>query len=372
MKISESPMVKDDWFFPSANMDWEKVDPKAAGFDAQGLEEALNYAGEHNTTGIVILYKGRILVERYWDFKKIDPQENAGLKQSLAFYSFMQAGKTAQGYPLEDTASVQKSMIATLVYLARQKGCLDFNEPVATYLGRGWTNVPPEAENKIKIKHLLNMTSGLTPALQYSAEPGETWLYNTTTFQLLVYVIASAVKKDINEITREWISGPLHMEDTQWVIRKWLPPFKDRPMVGMITSNRDLARFGLFILTGGRWAGQSIFKDLNDVREMFEPSQKMNPSYGNLWWLNGQKYFLTPADPPLKIEEQLILSAPPDLVAALGLFDRAVFIVPSHNLVVTRLGFMGIIDPTPRENHPFFDEFWKKLTPALPKKAGDK
>ncbi|MBI4764696.1 MAG: serine hydrolase [Deltaproteobacteria bacterium] len=372
MKNSENPMVKDDWFFPFENKDWEKADPKAVGFNSRGLEEALNYAGEHNTTGIVILYKGRVLAERYWDFKKIDPKENVLLKQSLAFYSNMQAGKTAQGYPLEDTASVQKSLIATLVYLARQKGYINFDDPVTQYLGPGWTNTPPEAEKKIKVKHLLNMTSGLTPTLQYSAEPGETWLYNTTTFQLLVYVVANAVKKDINEITREWISGPLNMEDTKWVIRKWMPPFKDRPVVGMITSNRDLARFGLFLLTGGSWAGQSIFMNLNDVREMFEPSQKMNPSYGILWWLNGQKYFLTPADPPVKIEQPLIPSAPLDLVAALGLFDRAVFIVPSHDLVVTRLGFMGNIDPTQMETHPFFDEFWKKLTPALPKKASGK
>lgn len=216
------------------------------------------------------------------------------------------------------------------------------------------------------------MTSGLTPALQYSAEPGQTWLYNTTTFQLLVPVLANAVKKDIDEITREWISGPLKMEDTKWVIRPWMPPFKDRPMVGMITSNRDLARFGLFLLTGGRWAGQSIFKDSNEVWKMFEPSQKLNPSYGKLWWLNGQKYHLTSADPPVKIEQQKIPSAPLDLVAALGQFDRAVFIVPSHDLVVTRLGFKGIIDPNQMETHTFSDEFWRKLTPALPKKAVDK
>jgi len=173
---------------------------------------------------------------------------------------------------------------------------------------------------------------------------------------------------DINKITREWISGPLNMEDSQWVIRNWMPPFKDRPMYGLISSNRDLARFGLFILNGGRWANQPIIEDPNDVREMLKPSQKMNPSYGILWWLNGQKYFLTHEDPPHKVEGQYMPSAPSDLVAAVGLFDRAVFIVPSHDLVITRLGFMGIIDPAQMGRHPFFKEFWKKITLALPKR----
>ncbi len=364
--------AKESLFFPTENKDWDHVDPKTVGFDTKALEEALNYAGEHNSTGLVILYKGRILAERYWDFNKIDPKENASLKQYQAIYLLMQAGKTAQGYPLEDVASVQKSVIATLFYLARQKDYMNFDDPVSKYLGIGWTNAKPEAEMKIKVKHLLNMTSGLTPTLQYSADPGDTWLYNTTTFQLLAHIVANAVKKDINEITREWITGPLKMEDTKWIIRKWMPPFKDRPMYGLISSNRDLARFGLFILADGSWTGHSIIKDPNDVREMLEPSQKLNPSYGTLWWLNGQKYFLTPADPPKRIEHPRFPSAPLDLVAALGAFDRSVFIVPSHDLVVTRIGFMGIVDPDQMEKNTFFDEFWKKLAPALPKKAGVK
>ncbi len=128
----------------------------------------------------------------------------------------------------------------------------------------------------------------------------------------------------------------------------------------------------MFIFNGGRWPGQPIIKDPNDVREMLEPSQKMNPSYGTLWWLNGRKYFLTHENPPNKIAGQYIPDAPFDLVAAVGLFDRAVFIVPSYDLVVTRIGFMGGIDSAPLEIHPFIDEFWKKLTPALPKNTSDK
>ncbi len=143
-------VARDTMFFPYENKNWEKIDPKTAGFDSKALEEALNYAGEHNTTGIVMLYKGRILAEKYWSFKKIDPQENTSLKQSLSFYLLMQAGKTAEGFPLEDTASVQKSLVAALCYLARQKGYMNFDDPVAKYLGEGWTNAPRKPKRKSK------------------------------------------------------------------------------------------------------------------------------------------------------------------------------------------------------------------------------
>lgn len=150
-----------------------RVNPQKAGFNPEALEAALNYAAEHNTVGLVILYKGRLLTERYWEFKKIDPKGSKLIANWTKFYVAMQAGKDALGHPIEDVASVQKSLIASLAYIAHQKGLLNFDEPVTTYLGSGWTNAPAENEKEIKIKHLLNMTSGLNPKLEYQAKPGE-------------------------------------------------------------------------------------------------------------------------------------------------------------------------------------------------------
>ena len=46
--------------------DWEARTPKDAGMDGAGIEDAMNYAGEHNSTGLVILRGGRIVTEKYW------------------------------------------------------------------------------------------------------------------------------------------------------------------------------------------------------------------------------------------------------------------------------------------------------------------
>jgi hypothetical protein len=90
---------------------------------------------------------------------------------------------------------------------------------------------------------------------------------------------------------------------------------------------------------------------------MLTPSQPLNPSYGLLWWLNGQARFQL-AGATVSQPGSLIPSAPRDLVAALGALDRKCYIVPSLGLVVTRLG-----DQT---GEAFNNEFWKLLMKAVP------
>ena len=65
------------------------------------------------------------------------------------------------------------------------------------------------------------------------------------------------------------------------------------------------------------------------------PSQELNPSYGYLWWLNGQAKVMRGGR---LVPGPLVPSAPPDLIAALGAFQRKLYVVPSQQLVVTRLG----------------------------------
>lgn len=46
--------------------DWETRTAKDAGMDATAIEDAVKYAAEHNSTGLVILRGGRIVTEQYW------------------------------------------------------------------------------------------------------------------------------------------------------------------------------------------------------------------------------------------------------------------------------------------------------------------
>ena len=71
-------------------------------------------------------------------------------------------------------------------------------------------------------------------------------------------------------------------------------------------------------------------------KEAIAPSQELNPSYGYLWWLNGQKSFKQPAGAVR--EGMLWPDCPPDSYAALGAQDKKIYVVPSLDLVVSRHG----------------------------------
>src|SRR5262249_43835932 len=73
------------------------------------------------------------------------------------------------------------------------------------------------------------------------------------------------------------------------------------------------------------------------VKEATSPSQKLNESYGYLWWLNGQKSYKLPAS-PINYPGMLWEDCPADAFGALGALDKKIYIVPSLDLVVSRHG----------------------------------
>ena len=216
--------------FPSSDAKWETISPKEAGWDPPALEAALGYAGEKRSTSVVMLLRGRIMVERYWPVEPIEAraEDQATALRATAF-KMMRLGVDAQGRPLEDVASVQKSLSATLACLARQKGLLQYDDPVADFLGKGWSNAPAEAEGRIAIRHLLTMSSGLDEKLNFHAPAGGEWFYNTPAYQLVIRVVSAAAKMDHQLLTREWLAGPLGMENTRWVDRTFAPQKKTSP-----------------------------------------------------------------------------------------------------------------------------------------------
>ncbi|GAA4975469.1 serine hydrolase domain-containing protein [Algibacter aquimarinus] len=281
-------------YLPSNNGNWEKAKQQESNWNAFALKELIGYAENQNSSGLLILANGKILVEEYWIEKK-----------DLHF---------------EDVASIQKSVISLLCGIAISQRILDINSSVNKYIKSGWSNSDLKNENKILVKHLLSMSSGLDESLNFKYLPGEKWSYNTTAYSRLITILETITAKDIKVLTQEWLTKPIGIKDSKWIKRQGN---YDNPH-GYKANLRDLGRLGLLILNNGYWDGENIIKNKDYLKEAFQPSQEMNKKYGYLFWLNTE----------LKYHSD----CPDDMIIMVGAGNRNVYVFPSTNVVVVRLG----------------------------------
>jgi CubicO group peptidase (beta-lactamase class C family) len=302
----------------------------AAGAPAQAavtatpeMSELLDYLRGQNSTGFVVIQNGKVLVDQAWPAPADDRM----------FANFVY-GKAAGGALLEDVASQQKSFVAVLVAIAIDKGLIEVEAPASRYLGQGWSKATPEQEAAIRVSHILTMSSGLDEQGRYVAPAGTLFFYNTPIYALSKAILVAAAKQPLEAITTDWLTRPVGMSDTAW---------RQRPAAlasvgnatGLVTTPQDVARFGLMVLNGGVAEDGRRVVSKAQLDAMFARSAT-NPAYGRLWWLNGGSYSVRPQNP--RAEGPLIKAAPSDLVAALGAFDRRLYVVPSRKLVVVRTG----------------------------------
>jgi len=337
----------------SQNFNWSTLPPAESGWNPKQLEELLAYAKDQNSSSLLIVQNGKVLVDAEWD-----------VKAGPAFRA-MSIGRDSKGRVVEDVASLQKSFISILVAIAERKSLVDISMPVSDILGVGWSGVENSNEAKITLQHLLSMTSGLpqkaNPASQKSSGrhestslmPGAGWEYNTRVYSNLVSVLEQVAKKPIQQITDEWLIQPLGLESTKWYERLWVTAKMDANPVGLQTSSRDLALVGMMMLGEGEGRKQRLFNaDYHFAAT--HPSQPLNPAYGYLWWLNGQ-----PVLNAKKLDPQgLAPAAPSDMYAGQGALGRKLYVVPSMNLVVVRLGAQPAED--------FNRVLWQKIMAASP------
>lgn len=306
-------------YYPRGNA-WETRTPKAAAMDASALDDAMKYAAEHNSTGLVVVRGGRIVTEQYW--QQWTP-ENA-----------------------QPIYSSSKSIAATLVGMAIEDGRLQGLAQSAAAFIPAWKGTPKEA---ITLRHMLTMTSGLkvipvravaevdafdeTAALPLEHQPGDYWAYNTPVYRMLLRLVEIATNESINRYTIRKLAAPLGMQNSSWDCGP--APNGKTNCMWYRSSLRDMSKFGLLILRHGKWEGKQLIS-ARFVKESTSTSQKLNESYGYLWWLNGKPSFMTPNG--RKGEGMLWPDCPSDAFGALGAQDKKIYIVPSLDLVVARHG----------------------------------
>lgn len=312
----------------AADGDWVSSNPQAAGMDPVAVQAALDWAGAHNSTGVVILRGGKLVAEQYW-----------------------------QGWDKEkadNIYSASKSVTSTLVALAIQDGFIKNVDESAADFVPAWKGTPKAA---ITLRHMLSMTSGLrvipaggpkpgddlfteTAAQPQEHAPGTYWVYNTPAYRMLVRIVENAVHEPVEKYMERRLTGPLGMTHTRWQTSP--APGGVNNYYWLEASTRDMARFGVFAAHKGRWNGRQILPAAW-FAEATKPSQDLNRAYGYLWWLNGQTTYMLPALRPAVLQGQLWPECPPDMFAALGAADKKIYIVPSLDLVVARHG--GAAEP---------------------------
>ncbi|MGH1437154.1 MAG: serine hydrolase [Lewinella sp.] len=306
-------LTAQDLYFPPAFGNWETQDPAELNWCEAELEDLHDFLEERDSKAFIVLKDGRMVIEWYYD---------TFTKDSIWYW-----------------ASAGKSLTSTLVGIAQEEGLIDIENPTSDYLGTGWSSLSPEQEAGITVRHQLTMTTGLSDqtgdvdctdpeCLVYLAEPGSRWAYHNAPYTLLESVISNASGQSINQFFASRIGN------TIGAVSAYLPLGYNRVV---FSRPRDMARFGLLISANGQWNGTTVFGDQAYIDAMRTPSQDLNPSYGYLWWLNGQESYMYPTL-QLSFPGPLIPTAPADTYAALGKNDQKIYIVPSQGLVIIRMG----------------------------------
>lgn len=257
----------------------------------------------------MILHKGKIVVEEY----------------------FNNHTSTSSWY----WASAGKTLTSTVTGITQDKGFLNINDKVSDYLGTGWTSSSFDKENLITSKNLLSMNSGLDDSLgddvsstnlKYVADPGERWAYHNV-YVKIQDVIANASNTSWNDFFEDNLKDKIGMSGA-WINLNNLNVYW--------SNTRSMARFGLLISANGKWNNTQIVSE-NFLAEATNASQNINKAYGYLWWLNGKENYHLP-NSQTTFNGELIPNAPSDMYCALGKNDQKIYIIPSKNLTIIRMG----------------------------------
>lgn len=294
-------------------------------WDDAALDDLAAYCQSQRTTGLLVVENRRTVLERNWPVP-------AG---SELFERRYLHGIAVDGALREDVASQQKSLVALLAAVAVDRGLLDLELPVSTYIGRGWSRAEAAQEGAIAVRHLLEMCSGLDDALRFVAPAGTRHEYNTPVYALMLPVLEAAGDQSIGALTLAWLTGPTGMVDTAWCHRSDdLTAFLGNPR-GLVTTPHDLARLGQLVLDGGVVQNGPRVVSTAGLAAIFRRTP-LHPAYGRLWWLNGGKHWIMPNRG--EGSGSLVATAPADAVFALGSENRVLMVVPSQRLILVRLG----------------------------------
>jgi CubicO group peptidase (beta-lactamase class C family) len=233
---------------------------------------------------------------------------------------------------------------------------IDLDSQAYDFIPEGRPLTDPRKE-KIRLRHLLSMTSGIpgesqgllgvavTPgngefelalgkepsrfgisAATMMAEPGQRWDYSDAAFAHLSLIFANVTGKEIFDYMKERVFHPIGVQNSGWDLQGGAGHIGSHTNAhsGLRLSARDFARIGYLMAHEGFWEGRQIVPE-SWIELATRSSQELNRSYGYTFWVNTDRVQWP--------------NAPKDAFAFKGYASNRCYIVPSLDLVVVRLGY---------------------------------
>lgn len=279
-------------------------------------DEAEAYHEKYQTKSYLVIHKGKLIYEKYWD-----------------------------GYSdtsLTNSWSMAKSMCSHLIGCAIQDGLIsDIDQKINTFL--------PEfkSDTVTTLRHVLTQSTGynwyesyqnpfgftarslygndtrkLLKRYEITDESGTTFNYKSANSQLLGLIISSVTGKSLSEYVSEKLWKPIGAkQDAFWSLDH--EGGDELSYCCFNTNARDYAKFGYLYLNEGIVNGDTLipnwyFQEATKPAPLLEKSGEPNKRYGFQWWCSqyeGERFFY-----------------------AHGIDGQYILIVPESDLVVVRLG----------------------------------
>jgi len=282
----------------------------------KAMDDAFDTSGkkEKRTRSVLVVYKDHIIAERY----------DTGFSKKSRILGW----------------SMTKSITATLFGILQYQNKINIGRPASI---PEWSN---DSRRAITINDLLHMNSGLEWDENYETisdatkmlflardmtavqrhkpavfAPNTHWNYSSGTSNLLSGILRGRFKTH-QEYLDFWYSELIDKIGMHSM-------FIETDMAGNYVGSsygwattRDWAKFGLLYLHKGSWNGERLFAK-NWAKYVATPTNNSDGRYGAHFWLNAGGYYP---------------DAPRDLYSANGFQGQMVFIVPSYDLVIVRMG----------------------------------
>ena len=310
------PVSAQTYLYPGTS--WITATPAEVGMDAAKLTTAKNYASAYGGAGMIT--RGGKLV--------------------------MSWGTLSQKY---DIKSSTKSFGATALGLAIQDGKLTLQtkgQSCQPSLG-----VPPDSNKatgwlpNIPLSHLATQRAGFDKSGGYTAllfAPGTQWSYSDGGPNWLAECITLTYQQDLLTLMRSRVFDPIGIPTTELNWRSniyrddYIQGIKNREFgAGISTTVNGLARLGYLYLRQGKWINTQIipstFVDAARVNQAGSVPIYANRTgytnaskhYGLLWWNNADK---------------AMPNVPADTYWSWGLYESLTVVIPSLDIVASRLG----------------------------------